>query len=81
MTTTRSADLCNANANAPAKADSHLIIVCCHGIWLGGPTAGENEDEWLLEPFQAGESSLFKEHIRIGLKTAREQGGELWFSG
>lgn len=25
---------------------NNLVIVTCHAIWLGGPTAGENETEW-----------------------------------
>lgn len=72
------------DSSRPAGANTesdHLIIVCCHGIWLGGPTAGGDENEWLLEPFQAGESDLFKEHIKLGIRIAQEQGGELWFSG
>lgn len=25
---------------------NHLILVCGHAIWLGGPSNGQNESEW-----------------------------------
>ena len=30
------------------KSITHLVIVCCHAIWLGGPTCGHNEHEWYV---------------------------------
>ncbi|KEY72140.1 hypothetical protein S7711_00151 [Stachybotrys chartarum IBT 7711] len=62
---------------------SHLIIVCCHGIWRGGPSAGRDESEWLIADFQRGETDTFIEHIRAGVAALAEDpdGSVLVFSG
>ncbi|KAL2006917.1 hypothetical protein VTN00DRAFT_9585 [Thermoascus crustaceus] len=62
---------------------NHLIIVCCHAIYLGGPKHGFSEDEWLIEPFQKGETPTFIEHIRAGIRELAKLGprGVLVFSG
>ncbi|PTU21545.1 hypothetical protein P175DRAFT_0476806 [Aspergillus ochraceoroseus IBT 24754] len=61
---------------------NHLIIVCCHAIYLGGPTNGASEEEWLIEPFQKGETPTFTNHVKAGLKVlAEDPQGLLVFSG
>lgn len=48
-----------------------LILVPCHGIWLGervagfNPSSGDSRDEWALAPFQieGNDHLCFKEHL------------------
>lgn len=79
---------------------NHLIIVCCHAIYLGPPSSStaqsppsieafapnelpsSNEANWLIEPFQTGETATYVEHIEAGVQalTADER-AVLVFSG
>ncbi|KAH7149149.1 hypothetical protein B0J13DRAFT_440624 [Dactylonectria estremocensis] len=62
---------------------THLIVVCCHGIWLGGRSRGGDEAEWLIADFQRGETDTFVEHIKAGVKCLAEDrdSSVLVFSG
>ncbi|KAH7011400.1 hypothetical protein EDB80DRAFT_388317 [Ilyonectria destructans] len=66
-----------------ASSRTHLIVVCGHGIWLGGPSHGSDEAEWLIADFQRGETDTFIEHIKAGVKCFADDraGSVLMFSG
>ena len=61
---------------------THLIIVCGHAIWTGGPANGHDESEWLIEDYKKGETPTFIEHIKAGLKElSQTPNSVLIFSG
>ncbi|KAI0879046.1 FolC bifunctional protein [Hypoxylon argillaceum] len=77
-----SPSLTSTTAAMSVEPPNHLIIVCCHAIWLGGPTRGFNEEEWLIANFQVGETPTFIEHIKAGLRVLRDDASSLlMFSG
>lgn len=61
---------------------THLIIVCGHAIWTGGPTNGIDESEWIIEDWKRGETPTYTEHVKAGLKAlAEDEWALLVFSG
>ncbi|KAL1840226.1 hypothetical protein VTJ49DRAFT_709 [Mycothermus thermophilus] len=72
-------------AHNPQSAEvlaHHLIVVCGHAIWLGGPKNGWDEAEWLIEEYKKGETPTFIEHIKAGVKLLSEdEDSVLVFSG
>ena len=80
------ADCSNRESKAAAlttmTAPNHLVIVCGHAIWLGGPKKGFDESEWLIESYKSGETPTFIEHIKAGIKILSEdEGAVVMFSG
>lgn len=66
----------------PLKNLTHLIIVAGHAVWLGGSTNGEDDSEWILEPYQKGEGKVFAQHVRSGLDLlSQDDSSLLVFSG
>ncbi|KAM5352685.1 hypothetical protein ACJ41O_005407 [Fusarium nematophilum] len=62
---------------------TRLIVVCCHGIWLGGQSRGNDEAEWLIADFQRGETPTFIQHIKAGVEalSVDRSNSALVFSG
>ncbi|KXX73806.1 hypothetical protein MMYC01_209111 [Madurella mycetomatis] len=61
---------------------NHLIIVCGHAIWVGGPKNGWDEAEWLIEAYKQGETPTFIEHIKAGVQIlSDDDSAVLVFSG
>ncbi|KIV96516.1 hypothetical protein, variant [Exophiala mesophila] len=69
----------------PAPASAHLIIVACHAIYIGpslpstiniqteyAELPSHNESNWLIEPFQAGETTTYIQHIEAGVRRLAE---------
>ncbi|KAI3392669.1 hypothetical protein diail_5309 [Diaporthe ilicicola] len=64
------------------QVQNHLIIVCGHAIWAGGPTNGQDESEWIIEDWKKGETSTYTAHVKAGLKALGEDDrAMLVFSG
>jgi hypothetical protein len=67
---------------------THLIIVCCHAIYLKTLTHSTSdipslsEENWLIEAFQKSETSTYMTHIKTGLTLlSQNSDANLVFSG
>ena len=62
---------------------SHLVIVAGHAVWLGHSSPPEQlEADWILEPYQHGQTATFKQHIQRGSELAvKDPSALLVFSG
>ncbi|ORY83824.1 hypothetical protein BCR37DRAFT_378835 [Protomyces lactucae-debilis] len=60
---------------------THLIVLAGHAIWLGGQSYLQDKD-WILEPYQHGQTALFAAHIVRGAELlAQDASALLVFSG
>jgi hypothetical protein len=60
---------------------SHLIVIAGHAIWLGGDSYLRDKD-WILEPYQHGQTGLFAAHIVRGAEMLiQDPAALLVFSG
>lgn len=50
-----------SNPNSNFDLCNHLIVVCCHAIYIGGSRLGASEDEWLV----GSEQALYMEDINL----------------
>lgn len=74
--------MASPHTTPPISSPNHLVIVCGHGIWLGGSKTGWDESEWLIESYKAGETPTFIEHIKAGVKVLSDDDhAVLAFSG
>jgi hypothetical protein len=72
--------------SSPPPDPTHLIIVCCHAIYAPrNPDTGgsSRESNWLIEPFQTGETQTYVQHVEAGVRALAEDCGQaiLVFSG
>ncbi|EPX74809.1 uncharacterized protein SOCG_02291 [Schizosaccharomyces octosporus yFS286] len=66
----------------PLSNLNHLIIIAGHAVWLGGSSKGQEDSEWILEPYQKGEGKVFASHIYKGLELLeQDESSLLVFSG
>ena len=53
----------------PSFPPTHLIIVCCHAIYLPSQPGGcTDEANWLIEQFQTGETETYIRHVEAGVR-------------
>lgn len=57
---------------ATTELPNHLVVVCGHAIWAGGPTSGKDESEWIIEDWKKGETPTYIAHIKAGLQALSE---------
>jgi len=57
-------------ASGPA-ALTNLIVVAGHAVYVGRDAGDAHDDrQWLLQPFQKGESRFYVDHVRAGVGLA-----------